>query len=162
METERLIIDRIKPTDRQDYFDNISHDRMVLQTFVCRYAETVEEVDLTGYAANEAMFAIRLKPSGKLIGIILYFDEKEGTCEVGYGIGSSYWNRGYVSEALQCFLKYLFEQRNMKKVFASFFPENKASEMVMKKCGMSFDHYSARELNYLGVDRDLVYYSITK
>ena len=45
METERLILDRIRETDRQDYFENISHDRKVLETFICRYAETPEEVD---------------------------------------------------------------------------------------------------------------------
>ena len=30
METERLIIDQIKETDKEDYFINISHDKKVL------------------------------------------------------------------------------------------------------------------------------------
>jgi ribosomal-protein-alanine N-acetyltransferase len=162
METERLIIDRLTPDDRHDYFTNISHDCEVLKTFVCRYAEKEEDVDISNYVNSQGMFAIRLKQTGQMIGIILYFDEKPDSCEVGYGIGSRYWNRGYVTEALRCFLDYLFEERKMKIVYASFFPENKASEAVMKKCGMSYDHYSAREMTYLGIERDLIYYSITK
>ena len=42
IETERLIIDSIRETDREDYFRNISHDRKVLETFICRYAQTLE------------------------------------------------------------------------------------------------------------------------
>ena len=41
METERLILDRVKETDKEDYFHNISHDKKVLETFVCRYAASL-------------------------------------------------------------------------------------------------------------------------
>ena len=40
METERLIIDPIRAADKEDYFINISHDKRVLETFICRYADT--------------------------------------------------------------------------------------------------------------------------
>ena len=102
LETERLIIDRIRKTDRDDYFHCISHDRKVLETFICRYAETPQEVNLEPYIANEKMFAIRLKETEKLIGIILYFDEKDDSCEISdYGgearissyFGFIFWRR---------------------------------------------------------------------
>lgn len=32
--TDRLIIDRITPDDKEDYFNSISHDKKVLETFV--------------------------------------------------------------------------------------------------------------------------------
>ena len=136
METERLIIDEIRETDKEDYFNNISHDRKVLETFVCRYVETLEEFDFSSYLNNKDIYAIRLKETGKLIGIILYFDAKEDSCEIGYGIGVKYWNRGYVSEAVKCFIDYLFNEKGFKTIYASFFPENIASKTVMEKCGM--------------------------
>jgi len=40
-----LIIDLIRETDKEDCFLNISHDKKVLETFICRYAETMEEFD---------------------------------------------------------------------------------------------------------------------
>ncbi len=160
METERLILDSIKESDKEDYFINISHDKKVLETFICRYAETMEEFDFSSYPGRQDLFAIRLKETGRLIGIISCFDEKDGSCEIGYGIGSGYWNRGYATEAVHRFLDYLFREKRLKTVYASFFTGNDASRRVMEICGMNFDHFSEKELSYLGVEQDLTYYLI--
>ncbi len=48
----------------------------------------------------------------------------------------------------------------MQAVYASFFTGNDASRRVMEKCGMTFDHFSEKELTYLGAPRDLTYYAI--
>ncbi len=160
METERLIIDQIRQTDKEDYFINISHDKKVLETFICRYADSLEAFDFSSYPGREDLFAIRLKETGRLIGMILYFDETEDACEIGYGIGSGFWNRGYATEAASRFLEYLFREKGIRTVYASFFTGNDASRRVMEKCGMTYDHFSERELTYLGVERDLTYYAI--
>ena len=160
METERLILDRVKEADKEDYFNNISHDRKVLETFVCRYAETLEEFDFTTYLGRDDLFAIRLKATGKLIGIILYFDEKDGVCEIGYGIGSTHWGKGYTTEAAKRFLAYLFDEKGMQTVTASYFTGNDASRRVMEKCGMRYQRFSPKEFEYLGEPRDLTYYAI--
>ena len=160
METERLILDRIKESDKEDYFQNISHDKKVLETFVCRYAESLEDFDFSTYPGREDLFAIRLKETGRLIGIILYFDEADGACEIGYGIGSAHWGHGYATEAVQRFLAYLFDEKGMKTVCASYFTGNDASRRVMEKCGMRFSRFSEKEMEYLGVSRDLVYFAI--
>ncbi len=162
METERLIIDAIRETDKEDYFINISHDKKVLETFICRYADTMEEFDFSSHPGRQDLFAIRLKETGRLIGILSLFDEKDGACEIGYGIGSDYWGQGYASEAVNRFLKYLFDERNCHTVYASCFPGNDASRCVMEKCGMKYDHFSEKELSYLGFERDLIYYVIKR
>ena len=162
METKRLFIDAIREGDKEDYFYNISHDKKVLETFICRYAETLEVFDFSSYLGRNDLFAIRLKSTGKLIGIILYFDEKEGECEIGYGIGSSYWNQGYTTEAVKCFLEYCFGEKGFHKIYASFFTGNDASRRVMEKCGMTYSHFSPNELTYLDKPRALTYYCIEK
>ena len=160
METKRLIIDQIKETDKEDYFIHISHDKKVLGTFICRYADTLEEFDFSSYPERQDLFAIRLKKTGRLIGIILYFDEKESSCEIGYGIGSEFWNHGYATEAVGRFLEYLFHEKRMQTIYASFFTGNDASRHVMEKCGMTYDHFTEKELTYLDIERDLTYYVI--
>lgn len=160
METERLILDRIRETDKEDYFINISHDKQVLETFVCRYAESLEDFDFSGYPDNKNLFAIRLKETGRLIGILVLCDETAESCEIGYGIGSGYWGQGYATEAVKGFLKYLFEEKGLRTVYASFFTGNDASRRVMQKCDMTYDHFSEKELTYLGASRDLTYYVI--
>ena len=162
METERLIIDRIGESDKEDYFNNISHDKKVLETFVCRYAETLEEFDFSNYLNRDDLFAIRLKETGRLIGIVLYFDEKDGVCEIGYGIGSAYWGKGFATEAVRRFLAYLFEEKGLRTVTASFFTGNDASRRVMEKCGMTYQRFSEREFEYLGAMRDLTYYAVDR
>ena len=162
METERLIIDRIGESDKEDYFNNISHDKKVLETFVCRYAETLEEFDFSNYLNRDDLFAIRLKETGRLIGIVLYFDEKDGACEIGYGIGSAYWGKGFATEAVRRFLAYLFEEKGLRTVTASFFTGNDASRRVREKCGMTYQRFSEREFEYLGAMRDLTYYAVDR
>ncbi|MBR4906701.1 MAG: GNAT family N-acetyltransferase [Clostridia bacterium] len=162
METERLILDRIKETDKKDYFNNISHDKKVLETFVCRYAESLEDFDFSTYLGRDDLFAIRLKETGKLIGIILYFDEKDGACEIGYGIGSTHRGNGYTTEAVRRFLTYLFNEKGMQTVTASYFTGNDASRRVMEKCGMTYQRFSPQEFEYLGEPHDLTYYAIDR
>ena len=160
METERLLIDPIRETDKEDYFLNISHDKKVLETFICRYTDTLADLDISAYLAKENMFAIRLKETMRLIGIILYFDETADSCEIGYGIGSKYWNRGYSSEAVNKFIEYCFREKGFHTVFASFFTGNVASRRVMEKNGMTFSRFKEKSITYLGIERDLTYYLI--
>ena len=162
METKRLILDSIRESDKEDYFINISHDKKVLETYICRYAETLEDFDFSSYPGRPDLFAIRLKETGRLIGLINFFDEKDGACEIGYGIGSGYWGQGYATEAVRRFLEYLFYEKGFHTVYASFFAGNDASRRVMEKCGMTYDHFSEKELTYLGTERDLMYYAIRR
>ena len=160
LETERLVIDRLKEEDREDYFQNISHDRKVLETFICRYAESLETFDFSQYLSNDGIYAVRLKDSGRLIGIITYFDEENGSCEIGYGIGSRHWNKGYATEAVKRFLDYCFAEKGLTSIRASYFTGNEASRRVMEKCGMTYLRFSEKELTYLGTERDLTYYFV--
>ena len=162
METERLIIDAITADDKADYFRCISHDRKVLETFMCRYAETLDDLDFSDYPERKNMFAIRLKETRRLIGLILYYDEGNGTCEIGYGLGSEYWGRGYATEAVKCFIDYCIYTLGFDTVTASYFSGNDASRRVMEKCGMTYYRFSEKELEYQGTMRDLTYYSIKR
>ena len=54
LETERLLLDPVRETDKEDCFINISHDKRVLETFICRYAETME-------AGSSGSFRISMK-----------------------------------------------------------------------------------------------------
>lgn len=162
MLTKRLEINRVTPNDKKDYFDNISNNKKVLETFVCSYVESLDDFDFEPYLKMDNLFAIRLKESRKLIGIILYFAEEDNTCEIGYGIGSKYWNNGYATEAVGAFIEYCFSVLKYKKVYASFFNGNDASKKVMEKCGMKYDHFAEKEIEYLGEERDLTYYVIER
>ena len=162
MYTERLIIDKMEESDKFDYFCNITHDKKVLETFMCKYTEHIDELDFLPYINNKKIFAIRIKETKKLIGIMCYFGETETSCEIGYAIGQPFWNKGYATEATKRFVEFCFEELGFEKVYASFFVGNTASESVMKKCNMLYDHFAENELNYMGEIKSLIYYSISK
>lgn len=164
IETERLIIDELKPGDKENYFLNISHDREVLKTFICRYEENIEGFDFSKYLGRSDIMAIRKKEDMGLIGIFVEcdVDREKKSLEIGYGIGSTHWGKGYVTEAVKAMIAYYFEQAGFQTVYASFFPENTASKRVMEKCGMTFSHVREKELTYLEKERDLVYFKIEK
>ena len=153
---------RSRPPTRKLISHNVTHDRKVLETFICPYTETLEELDFSRYVDSEIMFAVRLKETGRSIGIILYFDATEEACEFGYAIGSGYWKQGYATEAARRFIQYLFEEKGFRTLYAAFFVGNEASRRVMEKCGMTYDHRSEEPLTYLDQERDLIFYSIRK
>lgn len=164
IETERLLIDRLRESDRENYFINISHDREVLKTFVCMYWEDLESFDFGRYVVRDDILAVRKKESGELIGIIVEsdIDPVKRSLEIGYGIGSSHWHKGYMTEAVRALIGYYFRENLYDTVFASFFPENIASRHVMEKCGMVYSHTCLHEFVYLGKPRDLIYYRIDR
>ncbi|MBQ9545110.1 MAG: GNAT family N-acetyltransferase [Clostridia bacterium] len=59
-------------------------------------------------------------------------------------------------------MEYLFGKKGFQKICASFFSGNDASRRVMEKCGMTFFRFAPKELTYLGVGRDLTYYSVDR
>ena len=75
--------------------------------------------------------------------------------EVGYAIKRDHWGKGYATEAANGCLKYGFEELNLEKIVAVAFPENEASQKVMKRLGMK----------RIGIgkfyDNDLVQYAIS-
>lgn len=80
--------------------------------------------------------AITLKDNTMIgyIGLSRY-DLTESTCQVVYAIDKPYWRKGYVTEALNLFVAYLFEKKNMQLIIATHIKENEVSGKVMEKCG---------------------------
>lgn len=162
IETERLVVDDIRKEDKEAYFLNISHDKEVLKTFICRYQPDMDSFDFEKYLGRTDLFAIRKKETGELIGIFVEceIDRENRSLEIGYGIGSGHWGNGYMTEVVNAMISYYFRETEFRTVYASFFPENTASRRVMEKCGMTFSHIREKELTYLGKERDLIYYKI--
>ena len=56
--------------------------------------------------------------------------------QIGYCIGSRWWNRGITSEAFSGILPYLFQEVGANRVESGHDPENPGSGRVMAKCGL--------------------------
>ena len=107
----------------------------MLETFICRYAETLEEFDFSSYPGRQDLFAIRRKETGRLIGIVNFFDEKDGSCEIGYGILEEHQGQGYATEAVQAACRWEFQHPEVTALEAETDPGNAPSHRVLEKCG---------------------------
>lgn len=167
IETKRLILRFMKPSDRHDIFVNINNDKDVLRYFIDKYLEKEEDLKLDNnieaFLKDERYFlAIVLKETNETIGMILQCSKPSKlfcASEVGYAIGKKHWNKGYVSEALEAFIQFLFSL-GIHKVVASCFLENVASKKVMEKCGMIYESIHKEEVYYHDQYNDLMYYYI--
>ena len=109
---------------------------------------------------------IETKDTHELIGDIevcrLY--KKRNYGEVGYCIGSKYWNKGYATEALRRVIEFLLIDCEFHLVEARHASYNIASSKVMQQAGMKKDgELRERRLDKkTGIYTPLVYYSILK
>lgn len=56
--------------------------------------------------------------------------------ELGYWIGRPFWGRGFMTEALNAVLGYVFDTLRKDAVWGGHYRENMQSGRVMAKCGM--------------------------
>ena len=114
-------------------------------------------------AGKSATFAITLAGERLLIGAIgLQCEERHHRAEMGYWMGTPYWNRGYCTEAASAVLHYAFETRGIHRVVASHLARNPASGRVMRKIGMRQEGYLREHVLKWDRYEDLVLYGILR
>ena len=79
--------------------------------------------------------------NGEMIGSagITITSEYDFKGELGYKIGSRWWNQGYSSEAARAVIDYMFRNTDIERIDAFSPVENPASKKVMEKAGMHYE-----------------------
>ena len=173
LETERLILRKIKVEDAKVAFSNWCSNEKVAKYTLWEKHKNIEETKKLFKIWEEEYsdlktfrWIVELKDSHDLIGTIDVPSKKYmdfGALEIGYCYSEKYWNKGYGTEALKAVIKYLFEECDADIIFAEHLEENPASGKVMQKCGMIFEgKLRGRIVDKDGIRNDLLYYSITK
>jgi ribosomal-protein-alanine N-acetyltransferase len=73
---------------------------------------------------------------------------------LGYYIGAAYARKGYMTEALQLMLAFVFRRLRLHRVEANIQPGNRASIRLVKRAGFRREGYSRRYLKIAGRWRD--------
>ncbi len=58
--------------------------------------------------------------------------------EVGFLLSPEYWGKGYATEAALTALRFGFERVRLDHIIALVHPDNRASQRVIQKCGMTY------------------------
>ena len=79
-------------------------------------------------------WGIALKGKSNIIGSIGFNNyTKKHRANIGYDLKSSYWNRGYMTEALQTVVEFGFNALEINRIEAEVMQGNVISEILLKK-----------------------------
>lgn len=171
IETERLILRKFVFSDARQMFVNVTSDPKVNKFLTWELHESVLTTEQLLAEWNEKYtntdrycWAIELKEIGEVIGNISVptIKERTETAEVTYCLGSRWWGRGIVPEALMAVMEFLFYEVGVNRIEAGFDINNPNSGKVMEKVGMCKEgvHRQAGRNNQ-GLF-DLVFYAILR
>ena len=167
LETERLILRRVLPSDVKEMFELRSNPetmKYIPRPLVTNYDEALAHIKMMEdkIETNEGInWAITLKGDDKMLGVIGHYRIKPEhyRAEVGYMILPEYHGKGITTEAVQCVVDYGFNTMQLHSIEGVIDPENDASQRVLQKCGFVKEaHFKEYEF-YDGKFIDAVVYS---
>lgn len=170
LESERLLIRRLTMADDEAVYA-YGNDADVARYVIFPRHESIADsrefiaTMLENYEIGEpSSYAITLKDTNDVVGSIGFADweVKHNRVEIGYAINKKYWNKGYVSEALQTMIRHLFTNTDIVRIEARCQPANIRSYRVMEKAGMTYEGTLRKHTFYKGVQHDMKYYSILR
>lgn len=166
--TERLTLRRFELEDAENAYYNWLSDEETVKYLTWPVYKSVDEAenkirewigqyeDVTFYN-----WAIELNDLEQPIGNISVVRRKDDVecVELGYCLGSRFWNQGYMTEALTEVVRFFISEVGAARVEASHDAENIYSGKAMLAAGMEYEgtlrHYA---INNRGI-ADMVYYS---
>lgn len=87
------------------------------------------------------IYAVIRHEDAELIGNVSLLDihTADQRAEIGYWVGSAYWNKGYCTEALQALLTFAHATLGITRITARCLSSNPASIRVLEKCGLAYE-----------------------
>ena len=144
LETERLIL---KKGTYEDYVKVYEYDFTRLRNiagefeFIKNNPEKI--IGFETYADEEENvldFILYLKQNKEPIGNIVFdrYDDKKNSLDVSLNLHPDYWRKGYMTEALMCSMKYVFDYLEIDNIIYDYAEENYKSKGLSEKVGFEF------------------------
>ena len=141
LETERLLLRRIRREDAQRIYDCWASAPEVTRylTWQPHASVAVTEAIVARWLADYGKpdtyrYGIELRETGELIGMIDVVGYHHGNPVIGYCSGRAYWGNGYMTEALKALCAALFEA-GYSMIRIEAVRENIGSNRVIQKAG---------------------------
>jgi RimJ/RimL family protein N-acetyltransferase len=107
-------------------------------------------------------WGIERKEDRRLLGTCTLFriDAGNGRAELGYGLGSQYWSKGYMREALTALIAYSFGTLGLRRLEADVDPRNEGSLRLLGKLGFQREGLLRERWNVGGEIQDTAYFGL--
>lgn len=153
--TERLLLRLALPEDVPLVVKFYADNRAYLTPF---YPAWAEDFFTAEYWQNEVEAATREFVCGQSLRLLI-FSQTESTvigiinfrnfirgaaqfCTVGYSLAEKEQGKGYMTEALQAGIDYVFEELKMHRIMANYMPHNQNSGNLLKRLGFVVEGYA--------------------
>lgn len=168
--TDRLILRRLRPEDSSALHKNCSSDPEAVR-YLERSASTDPAQTRTLVESwcsqydSEDFFLWAIELEGAVIGTINLHgvNRTENACEIGFSIGSRWWNMGVMTEAAGAVVRHAFDRLNFHQITGWCAAGNAASARVMEKIGMRKTNRPSPPVRLSsGAYADRIWYSIRR
>jgi [ribosomal protein S5]-alanine N-acetyltransferase len=102
------------------------------------------------------------KEDGRLLGTCTLFhvDPANMKAEIGYGLGSRYWNQGFMGEALTALIGYAFGSLKLRRLEADVDPRNESSVRILGRMGFRREGLLRERWNVGGEIQDTAFFGL--
>lgn len=150
LETNRLIIRKLKQSDLEDYLElKMDESIHAFQQSDVKANKEEYKIDfdeiLNGYNNTESLkiywLAIELKEENKVVGClsIVRMSEQNKFCSMGWEINAKYRRKGIAFEGASKLIEYLFKEMNLHRIQINIWEGNQNSLNLAKKLGFQFE-----------------------
>lgn len=170
LRTKRLVLRRFTTADAHDMYKNWASDERVTQFLTWTPHKNLKETKSilsewkTGYK-EENTYNWAMEYEGHVIGgvSIVRCSDKREYAELGYCIGYDYWSQGFMTEAVQAIVSFLFIEVGFHRLEVAHAVRNPASGRVAQKCGFTYEGTKRESFkNADGEFLDVAFYGLLK
>ena len=162
MDTKEIILRPFTAEDQEQALDILTSDKVSKTYMLPDYAQRSDAIPLfrrlMELSKNSKRFVRCMDLDGTAIGFLNDVEIQDGNIELGYVVHPDHHNRGYMTAALKLAILELFDL-GYERVICGAFEENKASQRVMEKAGMTGTE-KAEVIEYRGKTHNCVFYEI--
>ncbi|MBU3159100.1 GNAT family N-acetyltransferase [Clostridium frigoris] len=169
--TNRLILRQWKENDSADLYEYAKSELVGPSAGWPTHKNEEESKEIIRmFIENKGIYAIVLKLENKVIGSIGLHNRKPDDSlsdleqkEIGYVLNPKYWGNGFIPEAVECLIKYGFDELNLDLIWCGHFDFNSKSKRVIGKCGFKYMFQRTERLKLLD-NKEVItlYYNILK
>ena len=164
LETQNLLLRKLKMSDVQDVFEYASDPEVTKYTFWHTHTSIEDSKKFISWLTGDhvACWAIVLKENMKVIGTCFFhsFDLAQKKAEVAFNLSRKYWNQGFATEAAKKVVLHGFKTWKLNKIEGTCMIDNIASVRVLEKIGMTYQRTLRKSRQKNGIFYSLKLYSI--
>ncbi len=171
LNTDRLILREWKEADSKDLYEYAKSELVGPNAGWPPHKNEEESKEIIRmFIENNETYAIVLKSENKVIGGIGLHNRKPDDSlshlkqkEIGYVLNPKYWGNGFVPEAVNCLIKYGFNELNLDLIWCAHYDFNSNSKRVIEKCAFNY-RFQKNDILKLLDNKEVItlYYNILK